>query len=159
MKGRKPKPAKLKIADGSRKPARSNPAAAAGVPVCPRWLGPAARAEWRRVAAELAAQGVVAKLDVAVLTAYCTTWERYQQAVKALAKHKSLSYQVVNEAGSVTFRRRPEVGIAEAAEKQLRLLASELGLTQLSRQRMDVQPPEVVDEFEREFGSGSQQHA
>lgn len=44
------------------------------LPECPEWLPEEARAEWARFGEHLATLGLVAEIDRAALTAYCTAW-------------------------------------------------------------------------------------
>ena len=44
------------------------------VPSAPRWLSKHAVKEWRRISAELAELGLIAKIDLASLATYCQTW-------------------------------------------------------------------------------------
>ncbi len=143
-RGRKPKPPKLRVVDGNpgKRPARHSPEAPTGCPACPSWLASAAKTEWKRVSPLLLKAGTLATTDLAVLACYCQTWADWQAAVKVVIK----SGQTYG-AGDLV-KRHPAVGIADAAAKQLRLLASELGLTALSRMRLDVGAEPERDELE-----------
>lgn len=50
----------------------------------PTWLSTEARAEWRRVVPQLDRLGVLATIDRAVLTAYCSAWAKFVDAEAAL---------------------------------------------------------------------------
>ena len=44
------------------------------IPPCPTHLTPDARIEWKRVASELEALGLICQIDRAALAAYCSAW-------------------------------------------------------------------------------------
>lgn len=56
-------------------------------PTAPAGLGKMAAAEWRRVTRELGNAGVLADVDRAIVTAYCTAWEQMMLAYRALQKN------------------------------------------------------------------------
>src|SRR5262249_42754142 len=79
MRGRKPKPTRLKEMlgnPGKRALSTGEPVPEAAIPSCPRFLDKEARKEWRRAAPELYALGVLTNLDRAALAAYCESWSR-----------------------------------------------------------------------------------
>lgn len=74
MRGRRPKPIRLKALTGNPgkrplNPAELNPEP--NVPECPAELGPVAHREWDRLAGELGALRILTNLDRAALAAYC----------------------------------------------------------------------------------------
>jgi len=74
MRGRRPKPTRLKVLTGNpgKRPMNTNePKPEPTVPECPNELGPVARAEWDRLAAELGKLKILTALDRAALAAYC----------------------------------------------------------------------------------------
>ena len=61
MRGRKPKPTRLKLIEGNpgRRPIRGHePQPPASQPTCPAHLSPTAKAEWKRLAQSLNAIGL-----------------------------------------------------------------------------------------------------
>jgi len=96
------------------------------VPKAPVWLSKEAKAEWCRVAPILHASGVLDDTDLGVLQSYCMAIGTMQQAQRLLNKEG-----LVTEAG----KRHPAVGIMNAAQQTMRLCATELGLTPVSRSR------------------------
>src|SRR5262249_62334236 len=54
----------------------------AQAPEPPAWLDPEAKAEWKRLASELVALGLLALVDRGLFTLFCETWGRYVAIVK-----------------------------------------------------------------------------
>ena len=70
MRGRRPKPTRLKVLTGNpgkRALNESEPTPEPNVPDCPPELGEVARREWNRLAAELGALRIITNLDRAAL--------------------------------------------------------------------------------------------
>lgn len=124
---------------------RPEPAYAVEVPDPPASLAPGARKEWDRISVELNAKRVIARVDLAVLASYCTTFDRLDQIRVAMGK-KSL------RVGSSKWLR------LERSERQqtmtLRSLAIELGVTPASRARVSPLPP-LGGEADQAPGGGS----
>ena len=61
MAGRKPKPTEMKRAQGNpgRRPLNNNEPKPTGIPQCPSHLNEVAKREWRRIAPELIALGLL----------------------------------------------------------------------------------------------------
>lgn len=135
MRGRKPKPARLKQLAGNpggRKLNTSEPQAS-GLPVCPDdCLDDIGQREWRRVVPLLAEMGILGAVDQGVLAGYCSSyssWVRAQRAIAKLGWH-----QVMKRDGAMVPL--PLVRMAAQAVDQMRKLASELGMTPSSRSRL-----------------------
>ena len=74
MRGRRPKPTRLKVLTGNPGKRRMNkhePKPEPAVPECPNELGPVARREWDRLASELGKLKILTALDRAALAANC----------------------------------------------------------------------------------------
>jgi P27 family predicted phage terminase small subunit len=99
------------------------------------WLPPEAKAEWKRVAPELARLSLLSVLDTELLASYCLSYALWCQASKAV-EELGLTYTSANG----NPRTRPEVAIASAAAKQMVEFAREFGLTPASRTRLSVTP-------------------
>ena len=87
MRGRKPKPTRLKLIEGNRGKRPLNPREPRPqpkVPTCPAHLCPAAKAEWKRLARELFLLGIVMDLDRAALAAYSQAYGRWAEAERKL---------------------------------------------------------------------------
>ena len=121
MPGPAPKPTALKLVQGNpgkRKLNRSEPKFA-GAPVRPTWLTKAAKAEWKRVVAELAALDMIRSVDSAALAAYCQSYARWRSAEEIVdAEGQTVQEPVTNKAGEVVgykVKRHPATTIAKDA--------------------------------------------
>ena len=77
MAGRKPKPTAVKKLEGNpgkRKLNKNEPVPAKGMPECPDWLLPEAKAEWERLCEKLSDMGVLTEIDMAAFAAYCQSF-------------------------------------------------------------------------------------
>ena len=84
-------------------------------------------------------------LDRGILAAHCQTWALWREAEAIIAK-EGTTYQTPEG----LWKRHPACAIASDASKTLLRLAGELGLTPLSRQRLDVRSePVAEDDFEK----------
>ena len=99
----------------------------------PEWLPEDAKAEWQRVAPELARLGLLAKIDGSSLAAYCEAFARWKQAVEIMA---SEGITFVTEGGYTA--QHPAVGIANKAKADMLRFGREFGLTPSSRGRMNL---------------------
>jgi P27 family predicted phage terminase small subunit len=138
MRGRKPKPTRLKLITGNpgKRPINPRePKPATGVPTCPAHLNPSAKAEWKRLARQMHVLGMISELDRAALAAYCQAYGRWAEAERKLKETPMLL-----KLPSGIIQQSPWLAIAN---KQLELMAkfmSELGLSPVSRTRVEVKP-------------------
>jgi phage terminase small subunit len=87
MRGRKPKPAKLKVLTGSRRPIQNVPRPQQESDLtCPDFLSEVAKEEWQRVTGELTRLGLLTILDRSMLAAYCAIYDTWRAAVETLEK-------------------------------------------------------------------------
>lgn len=89
MRGRKPKPTRLKVLTGNpgkRALNHDEPRPEPAVPECPPELSERAQAEWNRLAGELATLRVLTNLDRAALAAYCGAYALWAEATEAIQK-------------------------------------------------------------------------
>ena len=89
MRGRKPKPTRLKVVEGNAGKRRINgrePTPPSSKPTCPSHLSPTAKAEWKRLAETLNRIGILTQVDRTVLAAYCQAYGRWVEAEKKLAE-------------------------------------------------------------------------
>lgn len=133
MRGRKPKPQQQHKREGTFRPDRHSPDSfqPTGLPECPSHLNDEAKAEWGRLVAEL--RPVLAKVDRAILAAFCQVWSRLVEAEMQVAATAAVIKTTTGEA-----KVNPWLRIADECRKQLKTLASELGLTPASRSRIDI---------------------
>ena len=92
-----------------------------GRPTCPDWLGPEAKAEWRRQVQALEAAGVLALVDRALLAAYCDAWGEFRELVERLDLDRD------------AWRTRSQKNLA--AERLLKL-AAQFGFAPAARARI-----------------------
>lgn len=148
MRGRKPKPTKLKILNGNpgKRPLNlQEPKPRSGLPVCPDHLDEVARLEWDRLSRELAALELLTVLDQGVLAAYCVAWSRWAKAEKVIAK----SNEVI-KGQSGTLYQNPYLAIANRALEQLHRFGALLGLDPSNRSRLvagNANPADDLEDF------------
>lgn len=134
MAGRRPKPSRIKEIEGNpgKRPLnRQEPKPEPEIPECPAHLDDEAKAEWNRIAPELLALGILARVDRAALAAYCRCWSLWVEAENQLRKfgaviRTSKGYPIQN----------PYLGIANTAIDQMRKFLTEFGMTPSSRTRV-----------------------
>src|SRR4026208_1692005 len=93
MRGRRPKPTRLKMLTGNpgKRPLNvDEPRPEPVVPECPAELGPVARKEWERLAADLASLNTLPALDPAALAAYCNAYGLWAEAIEAIQKYGTM---------------------------------------------------------------------
>ena len=132
MRGRKPKPTHLKMLEGSRKDRinRSEPKPRPIRPTCPKWLSPAARKHWLRLAPELELAGLLTVVDGPALAGLCSALALAQQAETKPA---------IGPWHTVRFK----------SWQQIRQFAIEFGLTPSSRSRLSLTAPIDEEDLER----------
>lgn len=132
--GRKPKPTAMKELEGNpgrRKLNKREPKVNSGIPVCPSWLLPEAKSEWKRLAKKLHQIGILTVNDRTTFAAYCQSYARWKEANEHL-EHE----------GSVCFTKngfeQPSawVSIANTSQKLMMQAAAEFGLTPSVRSRL-----------------------
>ena len=125
-RGRKPIDAELNSLrgnPGNRRGTDAAPVAGRGAR-CPSWLDDTAREEWKRVAPHLRRAGKLGPLDVPIVAAYCKCFSRWKQIEEQIDAEG-----LVNGEG----KRHPLLGALDQIIRQLRALASELGITPRTR--------------------------
>ena len=136
MPGRKPKPTKLKLLQGTAQKCRMNPSEpkpVSSVPEPPSHLTAAALEEWDRITPELERLGLLSEMDMAALAGYCQNFSRWQEAEKAL---KASSLLIKTSNGNVI--QNPLVGIANKAMHNMLKFLVEFGMTPSSRTRVSA---------------------
>jgi P27 family predicted phage terminase small subunit len=138
MRGRRPKPTALKIRDGNpggRPLNLHEPKPRRAIPTCPAHLSPTAKAEWKRLAHELDALGILSNLDRAALAAYCQAYGRWVEAERKLKETPTL---LKTPSGYV--QPSPYLAIANRQLELMHKFMSELGLSPSSRSRVAASP-------------------
>lgn len=103
------------------------------LPRCPEHLSPVARNEWRRLATPLFEAGVLTLADRAALAAYCQAYARWAEAETKLAETPAL---LKTPNGYV--QQSPWLSVANKQMELMGRFMAELGLTPVSRQRLDI---------------------
>ena len=136
MRGRRPKPTRLKILTGNpgKHPLNQNePRPSPEIPDCPPELGPVARREWDRLVAELEKLKLLTNLDRAALAAYCGAYALWSEATEAIQKFGTM---VKSPSGYPI--QSPYVSIANRQAELMMRISSEFGFTPASRSRIAV---------------------
>jgi P27 family predicted phage terminase small subunit len=136
MRGRRPKPTRLKYLTGNpgKRPLNEHePKPEIVMPDCPVELGPVAHREWDRMAAELASLRILTQLDRAALAAYCGAYAMWAEATEAIQKFGTM---VKSPTGYPV--QSPYVSIANRQAEIMMRIASEFGFTPASRSRISV---------------------
>ena len=139
MRGRKPKPTRLKWLAGNpgKRPLNENePLPRVELPTCPKELSPAAKREWKRLVGELASLNMLTNLDRGALATYCQAYAMWTEAIQNVQKFGTM---VKSPTGYPV--QSPYVSIANRQAEIMMRIASEFGFTPASRGRISV-PPE-----------------
>ncbi len=139
MRGRKPKPTRVKVITGNpgKRPLNLNePRPEPAVPECPPELGASAQREWTRLVGELASLRVLTNLDRAALAAYCGAYALWAEATEAIGK-----YGVMIKSPTGFPIQSPYVSIANRQAEIMMRIASEFGFTPASRGRISAPAP------------------
>jgi P27 family predicted phage terminase small subunit len=150
MRGRKPKPTHLKLLEGNpgRRPLNPHePKPERKIPTCPQHLCPSAKAEWRRLAQQLYTLGVLTVLDRSTLAAYCQSYGRWVEAEQKLKETPALL-----KMPSGYVQQNPWLTIANKQLELMHRYMSELGLSPVSRSRVDVRGPVGRSKFDGLLG-------
>lgn len=148
-RGRKPKPAHLKLVEGNpgKRALKQEPQPSRGeLPEPPEFLTTDAKAEWRRVSTELFHMGLLTKVDVQPLAAYCQAFGRWMAAERAIAKmaeKDSLTAGLMIKTSNGNAIQNPLVGTSNKAASDMVRYASEFGLTPAARARLAIGPIEA----------------
>jgi P27 family predicted phage terminase small subunit len=149
MRGRRPKPTRVKFLTGNpgKRPLNDGePRPEVAIPECPEELGEVARREWNRLVHELASLGLLTNLDRAALAAYCGAYAMWAEATQAIQKYGSM---VKSPTGYPV--QSPYVAIANRQAEIMMRIASEFGFTPASRSRISTSSaaaPSLFDNLE-----------
>jgi P27 family predicted phage terminase small subunit len=150
MRGRRPKPTRVKVLTGNpgKRPLnRDEPRPEPAIPGCPPELGPVARQEWDRLAGELGKLKLLTTLDRAALAAYCGAYALWAEATQAIQK-----YGTMVKSPSGYPMQSPYVAVANRQAEIMMRIASEFGFTPASRSRISTSSktePTLFDVLEK----------
>lgn len=150
MAGRPPKPTALKVLHGNpgRRPLpKGEPKPELGIPTRPEWLSPEAKREWNRVVPELARIGLLAKIDRAMIAAYCQAWGVYVEAMRQLESADGSRMALTFETEKGYVGPNPRFGIAMKALEKAMQLSAKFGFTPSDRAKMAMPEVEEKDDL------------
>lgn len=130
------KPTNLKVLQGTNRKDRQNKNEVfpeTEIPAAPDHLSKEALIEWGRITDDLYRLGLLTKIDMASLAAYCQSFGRWAKA-EAELKDQGLTITTTN--GNVI--QNPLVGIANQAMEHMRKHLVEFGMTPASRSKVSV---------------------
>jgi P27 family predicted phage terminase small subunit len=139
MRGRKPKPTRLKVLAGNpgKRPLNADePRPEPAIPDCPSELSDAAQREWVRLVGELGKLRVLTRLDRAPLAAYCGAYALRAEATEAIGK-----FGVMIKSPNGFPVQSPYLSIANRQTEIMMRIASEFGFTPASRGRLSAPSP------------------
>lgn len=110
------------------------------IPACPGHLQDEAKKEWRRVATELQALGLISKIDRAALSAYCAAWAEMVSAERKIAELNAADPELLPGCVLTTSTGYQQLSAwvilrNRAAERMMRF-AAEFGMSPSSRSRV-----------------------
>ena len=136
MRGRRPKPTRLKVLAGNpgKRPLNERePKPEPSVPDCPPELGPVARREWDRLVVELGKLRILTNLDRAALASYCGAYALWAEAMEQIQK-----YGAMVKSPSGYPQQSPYLAIANRQAEIMMRIASDFGFTPASRSRISA---------------------
>ena len=134
MRGRRPKPTRIKVLAGNPGKRPLNPHEPRPEPVlpdCPDVLSPLARVEWERLSAELAKLDLITHLDRGALATYCGAYALWAEAMEQIQKYGTI---VKSPTGYPI--QSPYLAIANRQAEIMIRIAAEFGFTPASRSRI-----------------------
>ncbi len=156
MRGRRPKPTRIKALTGNpgKRPLNPHePRPEPALPDCPPELGPLAREEWARICVDLVKLNLVTRLDRGVLATYCAAYGFWVEALQQLHKFGTM---VKSPTGYPI--QSPYLAIANRQADLMVRVASEFGFTPASRSRISAPPPDqlpLLDLTRDDYAQGS----
>jgi len=142
MKGRPPKPTRLKRMAGTDQPCRINPnemevSRLLNIPEPPMQLNDLGLREWVNITAELHGKQMLHLVDLPLIAAYCNEMALYIESEKILLQGRVDEFY--NDEGVLTKRQaKPEQKIARDALAAALKIAAQFGLTPSARTRISM---------------------
>jgi P27 family predicted phage terminase small subunit len=139
MRGRRPKPTRLKVLTGNpgKRPLNvDEPQPEPAIPDCPPELGDVAKREWDRLVGELATLRIITNLDRAALAAYCNAYGLWADSIESIQKYGTM----VKSPNGYPVQ-SPYIAIANRQAEIMLRIASEFGFTPASRSRIAAPSP------------------
>lgn len=147
MRGRKPKPSRLKNPRVThRRGNDSEPQPRPGAE-CPPWLDDVAREEWRRIAEELHRLHLLTTLDQSTLSGYCWAYSKWREAEEFL-RTNGTTFTTRSDKGIVVATGPvPQVGIALKMAAMVRAFGGDLGFSPSSRGRLQLPQTDPLEDL------------
>lgn len=147
------KPTPLKVLHGTTRADRDNPnePKPAGISANaqpPEWLGDRGREAWTDLLPVLRRMGVISTADPMAFALLCDALGEYMEARAWVQAHEDV-YAVAGKDGALTWRKRPEVEIAQDAWRRAKTMLTEFGLTPAARSRVSGKPDEAMDPLDK----------
>lgn len=160
MRGRKPKPAALQIAEGDprKRGARklkehleAEPKAASGLPQCPAHLEGVARDVWEFLVAELESMEMDKRPDALMLEGCCVNYARAVKADAAVNRdgitvEESIIDDDTGDRVVTKIKKNPAVDVSNRAWAMVHRFCSDFGLSPVSRTRLAIKKDESSTE-------------
>lgn len=115
---------------------------------CPSWLDAEAKKEWKRIAPELEAQGILTSVSAQILASYCSSFAHWKQSEAEIQKNGLvISIQSTTRTGQ-TIKPVPNPAVKNYLTVKRLMLesAAKFGLDPLSSQRVDAVPQQPARE-------------
>ena len=124
---------------GRESRAKTAPEFQGGRPKCPRHLSAAARAEWRRCVRLMENRKTVTEGDFALLAVYAEVFARWVAAKTEMGDQLIVEETVLTSNGAPIVKRKtnPLLKIVENCEREIKSIAEKLGLTPITRARVN----------------------
>ena len=139
MRGRIPKPTRIKALTGNpgkRALNKNEPRPEPVAPACPPELGSSAQREWDRLVGDLSKLNLITSLDRAALATYCGAYALWAEATEAIQK-----FGTMVKSPSGYPMQSPYIAIANRQAEIMMRIASEFGFTPASRSRISMPQP------------------
>lgn len=145
MAGRKPKPTKLHVLNGSYaiNPNRQNknePEASKSKPRCPRGLTADGKKAWKEIAGLLDEMGMLSSSYAHLLESYAETYSLWKEAMRKVT-HTGICL-VSRKNGEIKITRNPYESAAHKYRDALLKMQTEMGLTPSAKSRIHVEQKE-----------------
>ena len=146
MRGRRPKPTRIKALTGNPGKRALNvhePRPEPALPDCPPELSHTAKREWTRLTGELSKLSLITHLDRGALATYCGAYAMWAEAMEQIQK-----YGTMIKSPSGFPIQSPYLAIANRQAELMMRIASEFGFTPASRSRIIVPSPDQLPLFD-----------
>src|SRR5260370_39429777 len=145
MRGRRPKPTRIKALTGNpgKRPLNAHePRPEPALPDCPPELSPAAQREWAHLTGELSKLSLITNLDRGALATYCGAYAMWAEAMEQIQKYGTM---VKSPSGFPI--QSPYLAIANRQAHIMMRIASAFRFTPASPSRISTPPPDDLPLF------------